>query len=188
MTNTLMQHQVLFVQGGGKNTHDQWDNQLVDSLRLALGDGHQICYPRMPNEDEPSHASWRPAIERELAAMRDDAVLVGHSVGGTILLKTLTGRSPYTCGAIFLLAAPFVGDGGWPSDEIEFSANLGAQLPEGVPVHLWHGLDDDIVPPSHADLYARAIPQAQVHRLPGRDHQFNNDLAEIAATIRSLPG
>jgi pimeloyl-ACP methyl ester carboxylesterase len=67
-----------------------------------------------------------------------------------------------------------------------FPANLGARLPEDIPVHLWHGLDDDIVPPSHVDLYARAIPQAQVHRLPGRDHQFNDDLADIAMAILSL--
>jgi hypothetical protein len=36
----------------------------------------------------------------------------------------------------------------------------------------------------HADLYGRAIPQAQVHRLPGRDHQLNNDLREVAEAIR----
>lgn len=183
-----MQRQILFVQGGGKGTHDAWDDKLVASLRLALGNGHQIRYPRMPNENDPSHASWRPAIERELAMMRDDAILMGHSVGGTLLLKTIIERPSGTCGAIFLLAAPFVGDGGWLADEMEFSANLGMQLPEGVPVHLWHGLDDDTVPPSHVDLYANAIPQARVHRLPGRDHQFNNNLAEVAATIRSLPG
>ena len=43
--------------------------------------------------------------------------------------------------------------------------------------------DDDTVPPAHADLYARAMPQAQVHRLPGRDHQLNNDLGEVASAI-----
>lgn len=113
-------------------------------------------------------------------------ILIGHSVGGAILVKTLTEQSRTKFGAIFLLAAPFVSDGGWPSDEIEFPANLGAHFPDGIPVHLWHGLDDDSVPPSHVDLYARAIPQARVHRMPGRDHQFNNDLADIAAAILSL--
>jgi hypothetical protein len=52
------------------------------------------------------------------------------------------------------------------------------------------GLDDGAVaPPSHAGLYALAVPQAQVHRLPGRDHQLNNDLSEVAQAIRtSAPG
>lgn len=52
---------------------------------------------------------------------------------------------------------------------------------------MFHGLQDETAPPSHADLYAAAIPQAQVHRLPGRDHQLNNDLNEVAATIRTFP-
>jgi len=30
------------------------------------------------------------------------------------------------------------------------------------------------------------IPQAQVHRLAGRDHQLGNDLAEVARVIRAL--
>ena len=46
-------------------------------------------------------------------------------------------------------------------DEFELPDDLGARLPPGVPVHLFHGLDDDTAPPAHADLYARAIPQAQ---------------------------
>jgi pimeloyl-ACP methyl ester carboxylesterase len=51
-------------------------------------------------------------------------------------------------------------------------------------VHVFHGLQDETAPPSHADLYARAIPQARVHQLPGRDHQLNNDLSEVAEAIR----
>ena len=52
-----------------------------------------------------------------------------------------------------------------------------------MPVHVFHGLDDETAPPSHADLYARVLPQAQVHRLPGRDHQLNDDLTEVATAI-----
>jgi hypothetical protein len=46
------------------------------------------------------------------------------------------------------------------------------------------GIDAVHAPPSHAGLYAMAIPQAQVHQLPGRDHQLNNDLSEVAEAIR----
>ncbi len=47
------------------------------------------------------------------------------------------------------------------------------------------GLEDETVPASHADLYARAILQAELHLLPGRDHQMGNDLTEVAALIRA---
>jgi hypothetical protein len=55
-----------------------------------------------------------------------------------------------------------------------------------VPVHLVHGLDDETAPPSHADPFARVIPQAQARRLPARDHQLNDDLAEVATVIRAV--
>ena len=55
-----------------------------------------------------------------------------------------------------------------------------------MPVHIFHGLADDTAPPAHADLWARAIPQAVVHKLPGRDHQLNDDLSEVAAVVRGV--
>jgi predicted alpha/beta hydrolase family esterase len=176
--------QILFIQGGGAGAHDDWDDKLFDSLRRELGDGCEVRYPRMPEEDDPSYARWSAAIRREMTALDDGAVVVGHSVGGTILINALAERSPEReLGSIVLIAAPYVGANGWPGEEFELPPDLGARLPQGVPVHVFHGLADETAPPSHADLYARAIPQAQLHRLPGRDHQLGNDLSEVAKTI-----
>jgi predicted alpha/beta hydrolase family esterase len=180
--------QILFIQGAGEGTHDEWDDKLVDSLRRELGDGFAIRYPRMPAEDDPSDAGWRPVIRREVGTLDEGAVIVGHSVGATILVHALAAQPPQVnLGAIVLIAAPFVGPGGWPGDEFELPSDLGARLPQGVAVHVFHGLEDAIAPPAHADLYAGAIPQAHLHRLPQRDHQLGNDLAEVARVIRALP-
>ncbi|MDX6235828.1 MAG: hypothetical protein QOG10_643 [Kribbellaceae bacterium] len=176
--------QILFIQGGGAGVHDEWDDKLVESLRRELGDGHEVRYPRMPDEGDPSYGRWSTAIRREMADLDDGAVLAGHSVGATILINALAEQPPERgIGAIVLIAAPFVGEGGWPSDEFELPSDHGARLPQGVPVLVFHGLQDETALPSHADLYAQAIPQAQVHRLPGRDHQLNNDLSEVARAI-----
>ena len=181
MTRT---RQILFIQGGGAGAHDEWDGKLVESLRRELGGGYEVRYPRMPDEGDPSYARWSAAIRREMADLTDGAVVAGHSVGGTIMIHAIAEQPPeQEFAAIVLIAAPFVGEGGWPGDEFELPGDLGARLPRGVPVHVFHGLDDETAPPSHADLYARAIPQAQVHRLPGRDHQLNNDLSEVARAI-----
>jgi pimeloyl-ACP methyl ester carboxylesterase len=187
MTGT---RQILFIQGGGEGVHDEWDDKLFDSLRRELGNGYDVRYPRMPDEDDPSFANWSAAIRREMTGLEDGAVVAGHSVGGTILINALAERPPEReLAAIVLIAAPFVGAGGWPGDEFELPHDLGARLPPRVPVHVFHGLQDETAPPSHADLYARAIPQAQLHRLPGRDHQLDNDLSEVATTISAdAPG
>ena len=155
--------QVLFIQGGGAGAHDEWDDKLAESLRRELGGTYEVRYPRMPDEGDPGYARWSTAIRREMAPLDDGAVVAGHSVGAAILLSALAGQSP--------------GKG------LE-AIVLVAKLPSGVRVHVFHGLHDETVPPSHVGLYALAIPQAQVHQLPGRDHQLNNELSEVAEAIR----
>lgn len=180
---------VLFVQGAGDGAHDEWDIKLVDDLASKLGPAYDVRFPRMPNEADPHFHAWQPVIERELSTLRDDAVVVGHSVGGTMLINTLAHLMPAPAlRAVVLIAAPFVGDGGWPAGDITPLPNLGERLPRGVPVFLFHGDQDTTVPQAHVDLYARAIRQAQVRRLSGRDHQMNDDLSEVAAELRKLGG
>lgn len=41
----------------------------MESLRSELGPNHEIRYPRMPDEGDPSYATWKGAFENELAAV-----------------------------------------------------------------------------------------------------------------------
>ena len=180
-----MTTQVLFIQGAGEGVHDGWDNKIVESLERELGSDYTVRYPRMPHETDPTYTDWKAALKREFARLDDGAILVGHSIGGTILIRTLADEPPkLTIGGIFLVAAPFVGDGGWPSDDIEPLGDLGARLSEEARIYLYHGSKDETAPFAHVDLYAQAIPQAVVRRLSGRDHQLNNDMSEVAADVR----
>ena len=184
-----MPRQLLFVQGGGETTHDAWDSKLVESLERALGPGYEIRYPRMPNEDDPQFAPWKAALSRELAKLDDGAVLVGHSIGATVLVHSLAEDPPTrTPAGVFLVSAPFIGEGGWPSDDVEPKPDLGARLPARSAVYLYQGDADETVPAEHLELYAKAIPRAVVRRLPGRDHQLDNDMSEVAADILDLHG
>jgi pimeloyl-ACP methyl ester carboxylesterase len=143
----------------------------------------------MPHEADPQMRTWRPALKAVLAALRPGAVVVGHSVGGTILIHALADGLPApVLGAIVLLAAPFIGEGGWSSEEIAPRPDLAARLPAAAPVLLYHGEADAEVPVAHVERYAAAIPWARVCRLSGRDHQLNNDLSEVARDIRALTG
>jgi predicted alpha/beta hydrolase family esterase len=179
--------QVLFIQGGGAGAHDQWDSKLVESLTHELGTTYRVSYPRMPDEADPKYAAWKAALEQAIAALDDGAILIGHSVGGTILVNALAEAPPHRkLSGVFLVAAPFIGAGGWPSEDIKGSLELGARLPPVTPIYLYHGSADCTAPLAHLDLYARAIPHAVVRRLEGRNHQLDDDLAEVAADIRGL--
>jgi predicted alpha/beta hydrolase family esterase len=182
-----MPHQVLFIQGGGEGVHDEWDHKLVESLGRELGADYEIRYPHMPAEADPSYARWKAALKKELDRLDDGAMVVGHSIGATILINTLAEEPPdVELGGIFLVAAPFVGEGGWPSEEVKPMSGLGKRLPAKTPVYFYHGSEDETAPLKHVGLYASAVPQAVVRRLAGRDHQLNNDLSEVAADIRRL--
>jgi predicted alpha/beta hydrolase family esterase len=193
--DALAPKRVVFVQGGGADVHDSWDNRLVASLERALGSGYAVRYPRMPKEADPDPRGWKKAIARELGRARDGAtILVAHSVGAAILLDLLAeadGRR--TISAVFLVAPPFIGDGGWPSDELRPTKKVAAEIRDRVPLYLYFGADDRTVPPSHGRLFERAFPHAHVRRLRGRDHQLNDDLSAVARDItrlesgRSLP-
>jgi predicted alpha/beta hydrolase family esterase len=180
--------QVVFVQGGGKDVHDSWDSRLVASLQRSLGPGYSIRYPRMPGEADPHPTAWKRAIARELGTDRGAVILVAHSVGAAILLDHLADGAPKRrLSGVFLIATPFIGDGGWPSDELRPTKEAVAGLPDGVPCHLYQGGDDHIVPASHGRLFELVLPRATVRRLEGRDHQLNDDLSEVARDIRLLP-
>jgi predicted alpha/beta hydrolase family esterase len=180
-----MPKQILFVQGAGDGTHDEWDNQLVHSLETNLGKGYAIRYPRMPNEGDPSYPAWKAALFEHFDAL-DDAILVGHSIGGAFLIHAIAEyRAKRRWSAILLIASPFFGDGGWPddTDPMPRLTDLAAE----VPVFLYHGTADAEVPRGHMDLYAKAVPHAFTHVLADRDHQLSNDLSELASDIRGLP-
>jgi predicted alpha/beta hydrolase family esterase len=179
--------QVLFVQGGGKGVHDEWDNKLVASLEQALGPRYTIRYPRMPVEADPHAMAWQKAIGRELGRLSDGAILVGHSVGAAILIDYLAqGKLARRLGGVFLIATPYMGEGGWPSKELRPTKELAGELPRGTPLYLYQGRNDETVPFSHVGLLAKALPHATIRRLQGRDHQLNDNLSEVARDIRLL--
>src|SRR5207248_6009739 len=116
------------------------NSKLDASMRRELGNEYGIRYLRMPGEDDPGYPTWSAAIRQDLASLDGGAVVAGHSVGGTTLVATLAEQPPEAApAALVLIAAPFVGPGGWPGDELELPADLGARLPQGMRVHVFHG-------------------------------------------------
>jgi predicted alpha/beta hydrolase family esterase len=182
-----MARQVLFVHGGGGGAYEA-DSRLVASLRGALGGDDVVRYPEMPNEEEPEYEVWRDAIAAELAAMGGGAVLVGHSIGASVAIRAVVdGSVGQSLAGVFLVATPFWHDHEvWRWEEVELPPNAAERIPDGLPVFLYHGRQDEVVPFSHLEMYARALPQATVRPLDGRNHQLGDDLSEVAWDIMRL--
>ena len=180
--------QVLFIQGTGREGYRE-DRKLVDSLRAGLGPAYEVHYPEMPDADNPKYAAWRGQIAQEAAALEGQVVLVGHSLGASLLLKWLSEAPPAQAFAgLFLLAPPYWDDPEWRIDEYVLRQDFARTLPDGLPMFLYHCQDDEVVPFAHLALYAAHLPQASVRVQPTGGHQFGDDLAQVAQAIRRLIG
>ncbi len=176
---------VIVLHGAGAGAHDE-DAVLASSLAHHLGDGFAVAFPRLP-EDDPDEAAWLRAIGDAIEAASPPVVLVGHSVGGYLLLKHLsTRRTGPAIAAICILAAPFPGaDPAWSFDGFALPHDLDRLLPQDVPVLLYASEDDETVPFAHRDRYAAAIPRASTRTTTG-GHQLGGDLRIVADDIRAL--
>ena len=179
---------VLFVQGGGEGAYDE-DAALAASLQRALGGEYEVHFPRMPDEADPNVESWKRKIGAELSQLRGKVVLVGHSVGGSILLRYLSEEEvKQPVAGLFLLAAPSWDEDQWNFDDLRLPRDIAEKLAFIPRIFLYHSRDDAVVPFAHLALHASRLPQATVRAVDGLGHQFGNDLTDVAREIRSKDG
>lgn len=179
-----MKKQVLFIHGAGEGAHAA-DKLLADNLQKELGAAYQVHCPQMPDENAPAYPAWSEQIDNKLAALSGEVVVVGHSFGGSVVLKYLSEATVQKALAgIFLVATPYWGAEGWEVDEYVLPAELAARLSPAWPIFLYHSRTDEIVPFSHMAHYAENLPQATAREFDGLDHQFDNDLSAVAADIQ----
>ena len=184
-----MTKHVLLIHGAGTGAYEE-DKKLAASLTKALDTAYEVHYPAMVDEENAPYEQWTQQIEQELAAMQGPVILVGHSVGTSVLIKWLSEtdvKSPIA--GIFLTATPFWGGDGWRYEGYEALAlpeEPAAKLPAGVSIFLYHCRDDETVPFDHLALYAQVLPQATVREIDKGGHQFNNDLSDVAKDIKTL--
>jgi uncharacterized protein len=180
-----MNENVLFIQGGGKGAYAA-DKKLASSLQESLGSEYQVHYPMMPGEEDPEYETYKAQIAKEFASLGGPIILVGHSLGGTVLLRYLTEETvEKPIAGIFLVATPYWTAEEW-FDEHKLHQNLAASSHHIPPIFFYHSRDDDVVPFSHLAMYAAKLPQATIHELDRRGHQFHNDLSAVAADILSV--
>jgi predicted alpha/beta hydrolase family esterase len=182
-----MAKQVLFVQGAGEGAHKE-DARLAESLRSVLGPSYEVRYPEIPNDGDTDYESWKRVILTEIADMGKGAILVGHSIGASVLIKILIDSRPnLSIAGMFLVAGPFWHRHEvWQWDEAALPTDASDRIPADLPIFLYHGEADETVPLSHVEMHAKALPRAVVRRLEGRDHQLNDDLTDVARDIKNL--
>ena len=181
-----MNKHVLFIQGGGGKEDYAADAKLVASLQEVLGKAYPVHYPFLPDESEPDFGR-KQQIDREVSLIKGKVILVGHSLGASMVLKYLSeSQVRKEIAGIFLISTPF-----WSGEEewkqgLKLHEDFAGKLPNNVPIFLYHSHDDPEVPFEHLDLYAQKLPHATIRAITSGGHQLNNDLSIIAKDIQSL--
>lgn len=181
-----MTTQIIFFQGGGGQETYEADMKLVASLKTNLGAGYSVHYPLLENDETPD-LGRRRQIGDQISAISSSAVLVGHSLGASMLLAYLseTWTRKHIQG-IFLIATPFwQGTENWV-EAFKLQPDFADRLDKKIPLFFYHCLDDKEVPFDHLRLYKKHLPWAKFREIPDGGHQLNNDLGMVAADIRSL--
>ncbi|MFI5132004.1 MAG: alpha/beta hydrolase [Chitinophagales bacterium] len=181
-----MNNCVLFIQGAGDEGFEA-DKKLVASLQNALGETYEVHYPHMLSDETLSDFGWPTQIGKEIANVKGDVILAGHSLGASLLLKYLSENEiKKKIRAIYLISTPFWrGNEDWKKG-LTLQKNFPDKLPKKVPIFLYQCRDDEEVPFENLLHYTQRLPQATVREIPKGGHQLNNDLTIVAKDIKSL--
>ncbi|MCF6409480.1 alpha/beta hydrolase [Pseudalkalibacillus salsuginis] len=183
-----MKKNVLFIHSAGTQGLHQGSSDLAAYLQDALGDEYNVSHPEMPNPENPEYMLWKGQIKKELSTLDGEVILIGHSLGGSVLLKYL---SEETCKlpilGLFLIAAPFWGkDEDWQAQEYTLQDDFVSRLPQISHIFIYQSRDDEIVPFSHLDHYAEILPQVITRELDDHGHYFNNGAFEVIGDIKGI--
>jgi predicted alpha/beta hydrolase family esterase len=178
---------VLFIHSAGPQSGEQGSAPFVKHLRQSLGSAFRVTCPAMPAPTKPSYERWQLELERLLPGDKSPPILVGHSLGGSVLLKYLSEHKPKVPAAgLFIVAAPYWGSAGWKVEEFVLRESFARSLPNSLKVYLYQSRDDEAVDIEHLSRYSKAIPQATVRILDGGGHTFKHGLLELAEDIQAL--
>jgi predicted alpha/beta hydrolase family esterase len=179
-----MARTVLVIHGAGEPR--RWHGKVYWEVLLgnSLGPGYRVQAPRMPTPADPHYQAWARRIDELLAGARKP-ILVGHSLGASVLLKYLAEavRQPALAG-LFLIATPFWGEN-FPAFALPTDAAV--RLRAVAPIYLYYSRDDPEVRFEHLERYRQVLPHATVRVLDGRGHEFTQpEFPELTTDIRTL--
>ena len=183
----MASQRVLFIQGAGSMHEAEGSGRLAAYLADELGTDYRLIAPEMPDADNPHYQPWRDCIEQELRAINGKVIFVGHSLGGSVLLKYLAeGSYRKPVRGLFLVSVPNWGPDGWAYDEFAVPTDVGSRLP-AAKIYLYHSRDDPEVPFAHLAYYQDRLPAATPRPIDGSEHSFVEGLPTLVDDIKSLP-
>jgi predicted alpha/beta hydrolase family esterase len=180
-----MSKQILFIQGGGEGGHAA-DIPMVNSLRNNLGSAYTVEYPELHSDESAPDFGWIQQIRDKVSDIESNVIIVGHSLGASMILKFLSENFiGNNIKAIFLIATPFwSGNEDWKTG-LKLNNKFADKLPQNLPVFFYHCKDDEEVPFDHFNIYKKHMDRAVFCEIRSGGHLLDNDLTVVADDIKT---
>jgi pimeloyl-ACP methyl ester carboxylesterase len=171
-----------------------YDAQDLD-WTAGMGESNQIEYPLAARDPDELLRWMRPQVEALGAVEPNEIVSELRSVISEVDEAQLTGPFGELMAASFHRAFR-AGPWGWFDDDLAFVRPWEFELPSiGVPVSVWQGRQDLMVPFAHGEWLVEHIPTARSHLSPEHGHlslavgsmgEILDDLLDAGALGRSV--
>lgn len=181
-----MDKHILFIHSAGPQGPGEGSNGLIAFLRNKL-DGYVIHSPLMPAPENPQYSEWKTKLTNEFAQLPNGTILIGHSIGGSALLKYFLEEDvSLQIPMLISVASPFWGmNEQWQLEDFVISNDSSSWNKQVPAIILMHSIGDPIVPFAHLERYMEVLSSPVIKKIPGRDHVFENGLDELVEIIRS---
>ena len=199
-----MKKQIVVIHGGDTfNTYEEYlsflKNREFDLERLKkedwketlsekLGEKFEVIILKMPNSANAKYLEWKIWFEKLIPFLKDEVILVGHSLGGIFLAKYLSENSfPKRIRATLLVAPPYDTEGtDYSLVDFTLSEAPGKLTEQSDEIFLYHSEDDPVVPFGSLRKYEKELSGARVRIFKDRGHFQQEKFPELVEDIKSL--
>jgi len=159
-----------------------------ETITEKLGENFDVLLPQMPNKTSAHFEEWKIWFEKVIPFIKDDALLIGHSLGGIFLAKYLSENNiSKKIKATIIVSAPFDDEKtGRSLADFKLSSSLTKFADQGGKIYLIQSKDDPEVPFENIEKYKKSLPEAETMIFGKRGHFLQEDFPEIIKLIKSL--
>jgi predicted alpha/beta hydrolase family esterase len=179
-----MSYKILLIQGAGNVTTEE-EQVIVNALNSKLGDGFTVIYPPIPDADDPTYLAWDTALTTNLKSLSENVILLGHSLGASVILKHFAKEPvPDKIIGMILFGAPFWKDQDWDVSVYVIEDDNVANLSKLENIYFYYSMDDEVIPHAHLESYRKLMPQANWRIISGVDHSYHGAIPEMIKDIQ----
>ena len=158
------------------------------NLQEELGDEFEVIAPKMPNKINAKYLEWKIWFEKFIPYITEGVILVGHSLGGSFLVKFLSENDmPKKIRGTFLVAPVYDEDSnGYSLADFKLPDNLSGFEKQGGQIFIYHSEDDPVVPFNNLGKFKEKLISAKTIIFKNKQHFGQEKLPEIVKDIKGL--